>query len=445
MVAVLVFCGCGSSDQSKPEVVVTINPSTATVLAGTSKQYNATVSGSPNESVNWTIREGGAGGNITDSGLYTAPIIPGNYTVVATSLADPTRTGSAAIGVTDYPGEFRAAGALLTSHSFHSSTLLPDGKIFIGGDSDVLSDGKVTETYDVATGTSVRGPDLLLARYGHAGVLLPSGQVLIVGGYLGGTDGTTDTTDVYDPSSDTILAGPILPQASAYQSIAVLPDGSIVVAGGRDPNNIFAVDTVLIYDPSGGSFNSAGMLAYSVAGSSSTVLTDGRLLFAGGFGLIFKGELVSASEIYDPSLRQSVGSADMSVCREFHTATLLSNGTVLVAGGEASSPSPCSFETSPSPSPSSTMEIYDAVKGTFTRTGDMTTARVSHTATLLPNGKVLIVGGGSPTAEVYDPDTGVSTPTATMSASRSGHTATLLPDGRVVIIGGGPTTVEVFQ
>jgi hypothetical protein len=119
---------------------------------------------------------------------------------------------------------FKAAGALLTSHTFHSSTLMRDGKIFIAGDIDILNDGKVTETYDVAAGASLHGPDLLLARRDHVGVLLPNGQVLILAGDVVGR-GTTDTTEVYDPSSGTVAAGPKLPQASAFQSIAPLPDG----------------------------------------------------------------------------------------------------------------------------------------------------------------------------------------------------------------------------
>lgn len=119
----------------------------------------------------------------------------------------------------------------------------------------------------------------------------------------------------------------------------------------------------------------------------------------------------------------------MTSRRAAHTATPLPDGRVLVAGGFVGDESGLA-----------SAEIYDAAAGTFTQTGNMTAARQSHTATLLPNGKVLIAGGFNgdykDTAELYDPSAGRFAPTGRMVVARSGHVATLLKDGKVLLVGG---------
>ena len=129
----------------------------------------------------------------------------------------------------------------------------------------------------------------------------------------------------------------------------------------------------------------------------------------------------------------TAGASTLSAARYSHTATLLPDGKVLVAGG-----------TEIGVGNLSSAELYDPIAGTWTTTGPMNAARMQHTATLLPNGKVLVAGGNSPalpTAELYDPAAGIWTLTNSMSTGRQQHTATLLPNGKVLVAGGNPGTV----
>ncbi|MDQ3927592.1 MAG: hypothetical protein M3328_00440, partial [Chloroflexota bacterium] len=164
------------------------------------------------------------------------------------------------------------------------------------------------------------------------------------------------------------------------------------------------------------------------AGHSATLLPNGKVLIAGG--MVREGRYERSAELFDPATNTFSPTGSMAVGRTSHVATLLPSGKVLVAGGEAGN--------------GVTAELYDPTSGTYTRTGDMNAVRDGATATLLKNGKVLIAGGfdfskrqGHASAELYDPGSGQFTPTGSMRAARSAHTAALLSDGKVLIVGGG--------
>ena len=132
----------------------------------------------------------------------------------------------------------------------------------------------------------------------------------------------------------------------------------------------------------------------------------------------------------------------LATARSNYTATLLLNGKVLIAGGIT--------ESNYGSIPLASAELYDPASGTWTATGSLVTSRSQHTATLLPNGKVLVVGGtsglffSSASAELYDPASGLWTTTGSLATARFNHTATLLPNGKVLVAGGFYGLLSMF-
>jgi hypothetical protein len=178
----------------------------------------------------------------------------------------------------------------------------------------------------------------------------------------------------------------------------------------------------------------AGVLVQTIdmrvprAAHTATALTDGRVLVAGGF--TEKGSAESA-EIFEPAAGRFSTAARMIETRHSHSATTLPDGTVLIAGGYGAGTTTLG-----------SAELFDPRTNTFTPTGPLGSARADHVAVLLADGTVLIAGGLGPlwtflgSAEIYDPATRRFVPTGAMTVARESHTAVRLADGRVLIAGG---------
>ena len=238
------------------------------------------------------------------------------------------------------------------------------------------------------------------------------------------------------------------------ESATPLADGRVLFAGGCST-------AAELYDPATGTFTPTGDMTAVRGGSPATLLLDGRVLFTGGYNCGPAGQdgIWASAELYDPATGTFSPTGSMGTPREFQTATRLADGRVLIAGGyTAASPSAGTGITLASyrlvesaASVLKTAEVYDPATGTFSRTGSMSSIRNDHTATLLQDGRVLVIGGGGEgyasqkTADLYDPATGKFSRTGSMKTGRWLHTATLLQDGRVLVTGGRSPQDSVYK
>src|SRR5579863_7332730 len=339
---------------------------------------------------------------------------------------------------------FTVVTATMTSaRQFHTATLLPNGKVLVTGGFNGSRVLNTAELYDPVANTFTALTTMTSARQFHTATLLPNGEVLLTGGWNGSR--VLNTAELYDPVANTFTAlSAMMTTARAYHTATLLPNGKVLLTGGWNGSGSI-LNTAEVYEalpPSANTFTALSATMTSArAADTATLLPNGQVLITGGDNRFpGTGTTSDTAELYDPVANTFTAlSATMTTAREGHRATLLPNGQVLVTGGFNNGSSALN-----------TAELYDPVANTFTAlTATMTSARQFHMAALLPNGQVLLTGGtdGSGTvvntAELYDPVaqtftalTATTGTPITMTSARQGHTATLLPNGQVLLTGG---------
>jgi N-acetylneuraminic acid mutarotase len=280
---------------------------------------------------------------------------------------------------------------------------------------------------------------------GHTVTLLDDGTVLVTGGAADDpnhipassfppalTVERLASAELLDPATLTWTATGSLTQPRSNHTATLLPDGRVLVAGGlQDRAGTRAVRGAELYDPATRTWTPTGEMTQPRSQHSATVLLDGRVLVAGGFS---EDAYVNSAELYDPATGTWTRTGDMTAARGRHTATVLPDGRVLVVGGVSGN-----VWSGPCCGPLSSAELFDPSTGIWTATGSTTDPSGELAATQLLDGRVLIVAGPygpSPSGDLYDPATGTWSPTSPLIEPLAGLTAVLLLDGRVLVAGG---------
>ncbi len=331
----------------------------------------------------------------------------------------------------------------------------------------------VPGTAHAATGVWTSLPDMSAGRFGHTATLIVGGpmdgRVLVSGGKLditipGGIIPTGDgnitpqaddetpvaqTAELFDPTTHTWSSTTNLTVPRIFHTATAIGGGKILVAGGKTSDGSVDLSSAEIFDttsdPPIWTQTQDDMPAPHVSGTA-TLLQDGRVLVAGGvIGDISSGTVSAKADIYDPITDTWTAAADLHAARAYHTATLLEDGRVLVAGGSDSG-----FFGSGGNLASA--EIYDPSEDTWSEANPLSTARGNHAAVRLPDGGVLVIGGVAnvvgedddpylASCELYDVDEGTwVTLSNPLTRARAYLTATLLDHssqaGKVLVAGG---------
>lgn len=331
-------------------------------------------------------------------------------------------------------GGFIATGSMITPRESHAAALLPNGWVLIAGGQAVISQEDCcnfaplssAELYNPSTGTFAATGGMTVARAFPVAVTLPSGKVLVA---------DDKSADLYDPSSASFSATGSPNFSNPFIWAILLKTGKVLLTDGSSAE---------LYDPSSGALAPTGSPQVARRAFSTTLLNNGEVLIAGGSGSNYA--TLSSAELYDPSTGTFALTGSMTQARGSHVAALIGGsaaqaGDVLVVGGHAPTPPGGPDVGVPG------AEIYDSSTGQFTFDPNPYGPDFGGTATTLSDGRVLIAGGagtedgGGGTdnlAAIYDPSS--TTPphigSVTTLQARAFHSATLLPNSEVLVAGG---------
>ena len=271
-------------------------------------------------------------------------------------------------------GKFSAAGNMTTNRAGHTATLLSDGRVLINGD---YTGQPSSELYDPATGRFTPTGSTVDVRGTQSSNLLSNGKVLLTG---------VPSAELYDPVSGTFTR---IANMDHGTGAVVLKNDKVVIVGGSD---------VSLYDVTANSLTLlASLPASPIYDQTATLLANGKVLIAGGDSNRYGESTIADAMLYDPRKETVDATGRLPVSRAAHTATLLPGGRVLVYGGFHDDGNFKGFDLADA-------EEYDPATGTFTSVGSSAWPRGGHTATLLHDGTVLIAGGAFNTsAELYIP------------------------------------------
>ena len=307
---------------------------------------------------------------------------------------------------------------------FHGATRLAEGGVLLTGGRDPSGAPRRALIYDPALATTREVAPLLEPRSAHASVLLPGGRVLVAGGVLGETE--VKSTEIYDPALDRWQRAGDLLYTHAEFTLFVLPDGRVLTFGSSRGREFE------LFDPVTGAWEDAADPEGFYSATAPVQLKDGSVLALNQLGV----------ERFDPGSGTWTRLATTGSASAYNQVTAaLPSGQVLVAGGASSAQKGLA-----------SAELLDPGSGSFESVTPMSVAREDHTATLLPDGRVLVLGGvnagGTPaatlgSAELFDPERKAWTEAPALEFPRTAHRATLLLDGSVLVTGGrnGAATV----
>lgn len=363
-------------------------------------------------------------GEIT--GTPTVELAQTTFFITASNSAGSVTTQITITVAAAQVGEWLPADAMNQARARHTATLLPDGRVLVAGGNrkQALSSA---EFFDPSTNSWIRTDSLARSRQAHSATLLSDGHVLVAGGFGTGGGNALTSAELFDPVAGKWSQTGSMAQQRDSHTATLLRDGRVLVAGGEGQGNSQgALSSAELYDPATGTWSPTGSLGQAREQHTATLLPDGRVLVAGGEGV--GGAALATAELYDPATGTWSPTGSMNQARNAYASAQLADGRVLAVGG------------SDGTNALATAELYDPATGTWSMTGSLRQARDFHTATLLASGRVLVAGGNDGrdlfASELYDPATGNWSQVGSLAHMREQHTATLLADGRVLVAGG---------